>query len=326
MAEQLNIKNVDAVRVVEFYNPPENYITHTMLRQLYTELLAAREDDSVRVLVLSGGLEDTFLTHYNVDELIDFRDVIAKRRSLRAARRLARLLCWLFDKVDRWPWLDRIAVASRERRSSGEQSIYFWTRCLQILDSYPKPLIAAINGLALGGGCEISLCCDFRYMALGEKYRIGLPEILLGITPGGTGTPLRLPRIVGEAKALEILLTGKIYSPVEAEAMGLIHQAVAPNELMPLVMKMAQKLSRGAPVAQAAIRSGVRQASRLAWSQGRVLEMAAAMRAMSSEDAGRGMKAYVAQIAPQIKGVDLETRSRLFDDLYEGQLTDYTGK
>jgi hypothetical protein len=106
----------------------------------------------------------------------------------------------------------------------------------------------------------------------------------------------------------------------------LIHQAVAPNELMPLVMKMAQKLSRGAPVAQAAIRSGVRQASRLAWSQGRVLEMAAAMRAMSSEDAGRGMKAYVAQIAPQIKGVDLETRSRLFDDLYEGQLTDYTGK
>jgi enoyl-CoA hydratase len=326
MAEQLKIKNRDAVRMIEFHNPPENYITHTMLRQLYTQLLVAREDDSVRVLVLSGGLEDTFLTHYDVDELIDFRAVIAKKRSDGATRRLARALCWLFDKLDRWPWLDRIAIASRARRSAGEQSIFYWTRCLQILDSYPKPLIAAINGVALGGGCEISLCCDFRYMADGERYRIGLPEILLGITPGGTGTPLRLPRIVGEAKALEILLTGKIYSPSEAEAMGLIHRAVSANELMPLVMELAHKLSRGAPLAQAAIRSAVRKGSRLAWPQGRVLEMAAAMKAMSSEDAGRGMSAYVTQVASQVEGVDLERRSKLFDDLYDGRLTDYMGK
>jgi enoyl-CoA hydratase len=326
MAEQVNIKNRDAVRVIEFCNPPENYITHTMLRQLYSQLLMAREDDSVRVLVLSGGLEDTFLTHYDVDELIDFRRVITKKRSRGATRRLARILCFLFDTLHRWPWLDRMAIKNRARRSHGEQSIYFWTRCLQILDSYPKPLIAAINGLALGGGCEISLCCDFRFMADGEKYRIGLPEILLGITPGGTGTPLRLPRIVGEGKALEILLTGKIYSPSEAETMGLIHKAVPPDELMPLVMELAQKLSRGAPVAQAAIRSGVREASRLAWPQGRVLEMAAAMTAMSSEDAGRGMNAYVTKIASQLGGVDLDARSKLFDDLYEGHLTDYTGE
>lgn len=326
MAEQLKVNNTDAVRVIEFYNPPENYITHTMLRELYTQLIMARQDSSVRVLILSGGLQDTFLTHYDVGELIDFRMVIAKERSDGTGRRLARALCWLFDKLDRWPWLDRMAISNRAKQSTGEQSIYYWTRCLQILDGYPKPLIAAINGIALGGGCEISLCCDFRYMADGDKYRIGLPEILLGITPGGTGTPLRLPRIVGEARALEILLTGKIYSPSEAEAMGLVHQAVPPDELMPLVMELAEKLSRGAPVAQAAIRSGVRKGSRLAWPQGRVLEMAAAMKAMSSEDAGRGMNAYVAQIASQINGVDLERRSKLFDELYEGRLTSYTGK
>lgn len=326
MADQLIIKNRHAVRAIEFFNPPENYITHEMLRELYAQLVKARADDSVRVLVLTGGLEDTFLTHYKVDDLIDFRRAGAKKRSDGALRRLAYFLCWLFAKSDRWPWLDRMAIAKTAKRSVGEQSIFYWTRCLQILDSYPKPVIAAINGVALGGGCEISLCCDFRYMADGENYRIGLPEVLLGITPGGTGTPLRLPRIVGEARALEMLLTGRIYRPAEAEAMGFIHRAVPPAELMPMVQELAERLSRGAPLAQAAIRSGIREGSRLAWPQGKVLEMAAAMKAMSSEDAGRGMSAYVAKLASQYEGVDPEKRLAHFDDMYNGRLTDYKGE
>jgi enoyl-CoA hydratase len=326
MAEQLKIKNDGAVRVIEFYNPPQNYITQIMLRELYNQILKDRADDSVRVLVLTGGLEDTFLTHYSVDDLIEYRRSNAKMRSNGINRRFARFLCWLLKKVDRWSWLDRLATSSVTRRSGGEQSIYYWTRCLQILDSYPKPLIAALNGISLGGGCEISLCCDFRYMADGENYRIGLPEVLIGITPGGTGTPLRLPRIVGEARALEILLTGRIYRPTEAETMGLIHKAVPPGELMPTVMDLAQKLARGAPLAQAAIRSGVREGSRLSWPQGRVLEMAAAIRAMSSEDAANGMSAYVKDIASKCEGVDLEKRLALFGDLYDGRLTDYRGK
>jgi enoyl-CoA hydratase/carnithine racemase len=326
VAEQLRITNDGAVRMIEFCNPPQNYITYVMLRELYGQLLKDRKDDSVRVLVLTGGLEDTFLTHYDVDELIDFRGVSAKKRSDGANRRLARLLSWLFDKADRWPWLDRMAAATVAKRSKGEQSIYYWTRCLQILDSYPKPVIAAINGLALGGGCEISLCCDFRYMADGEYYRIGLPEVLLGITPGGTGTPIRLPRIMGEAKALEVLLTGRIYRPAEAESIGLIHKAVPPAELMPLVMQLARKLARGAPVAQAVILSAVRKGSRLAWPQGRILEMAGALKAMSSDDADAGMRAYVTRIAPQFEGVDLEKRFALYDDLYTGNLTEFEGK
>jgi len=326
MAEQLKIRNEGAVRVIEFCNPPQNYITHIMLRDLYSQLLKDREDDSVRVLVLTGGLKDSFLTHYDVGELIEFRKVSAGNRSDSANRRLARLLSWLFDKADRWPWLDRVAAATMAKRSSGEQSIYYWTRCLQILDSYPKPIIAAINGLALGGGCEISLCCDFRYMADGENYRIGLPEVLLGITPGGTGTPIRLPRIVGEARALEILLTGRIYRPAEAEAIGLIHRALPPADLMSHVMQLAQKLGRGAPIAQAAIRSAVRKGSRLAWRRGRVLEMAGAMKAMNSQDARAGMSAYVTQVAPQFEGVDLEKRFALYDDLYNGKLTEFRGK
>lgn len=326
MTDQLKISKEGAVRTIAFCNPPQNYITHVMLRELYNQLLKDRADTSVRVLVLTGGLEDTFVTHYDVSELIDFRTVSARKRSDRTNRRLAGLLSWLFDKVDRWPRLERMAAANMAKRSSGEQSIYYWMRCLQILDSFPKPVIAAINGLALGGGCEIALCCDFRYMADGENYRIGLPEVLLGITPGGTGTPLRLPRIIGEARALEMLLTGRICRSAEAESIGLIHKAVPSADLMPLVMQLAEKLARGAPIAQAAIRRGVRKGSRLSWPQGQVLEMAAAMKAMSSEDASAGMSAYVTHIAPQFEGVDLQKRFALYDDLYNGRLTDYRGE
>ncbi len=108
--------------------------------------------------------------------------------------------------------------------------------------------------------------------------------------------------------------------------MGLIHQAVPSDELMPLVMELAQKLSRGAPVAQQAIRAAVRQGSRLAWPQGEVLELAGAIRAMNSEDADRGMHNYVKEIASQIEGVDPEKRLSTFDKLYNGRLTDFRGE
>ncbi len=326
MADQLRIRTEGAVRVVEFCNPPQNYITHVMLRDLYRQLLEIQEDDSVRVLVLTGGVEGAFLTHYSVEELLEYRRATARPRSVSATLRLAHLLSWLSAKANRWPWLDRLAIKSMSKRTHGEQSIYYWVRCLHILECFPKPVIAAINGLAFGGGAEITLCCDFRYMVAEEHNHIGFPEVLLGITPGGTGTPLRLPRIVGEANSLEMLLTGRIYLPAEAEAMGLIHRAVPSEKLMPLVMELAQKLARGAPVAQQAIRTAVRQASRLAWPQGKVLELAGAMRAMNSEDADRGMSSYVKDIASQIEGVDPEKRLATFDKLYSGRLTEFRGE
>ncbi len=326
MAEQLRVRSEGSVRVVEFFNPPQNYITHVMLQELYTQLRKDQADDTVRVLVLTGGIEGAFLTHYSVDELLEYRRATTRKLSGSATHRLALLLSWLSAKADRWPWLDRLAVANVSKRTHGEQGIYYWVRCLQILEKYPKPVIAAINGLAFGGGAEITLCCDFRYMAEEEHNHIGFPEVLLGITPGGTGTPLRLPRIVGEAKALEMLLTGGIYLPAEAKAMGLIHQAVPADKLMPLVMELAQKLARGAPVAQAAIRAAIRQGSRLAWPQGKVLELAGAIRAMNSKDADHGMSTYLNDIASQIDSVDPERRLTAFEKLYSGRLTEFRGE
>lgn len=326
MGEQIKIRTDGAVRVVEFNNPPQNYITHVMLRELYTLLLEDRDDNTVRVLVLTGGIENTFLTHYKVEELLEYRRATSRKRSPGAIFRQARILSWLSSKADVWPWLDRIAIKSMARRSAGEQGIYYWVRCLHILDTYPKPVISAINGLAFGGGCEISLCCDFRYMAGEEQNLIGLPETLLGITPGGTGTPLRLPRIVGEANALEMLLTGRVYRPAEAEAMGLIHRAIASDQLMPQVMKLAHKLARGAPLSQAAIRKSVRQGSHMTWPQGKALEMAGALRAMNSEDADRGMSNYLHEIAPLLEHASPQDRLAIFDRLYEGDVTEFQGK
>lgn len=108
--------------------------------------------------------------------------------------------------------------------------------------------------------------------------------------------------------------------------MGLIHEVAPPGDLAPLAMRLGQKLARGAPLAQAAILRGVREGGRLPWSQGRVLEMAAAMRAMSSDDAESGMSAYVTLMASRFEGVDPEERLALFDDLYEGRLATYRGE
>jgi len=272
---------------------------------------------------LTGGMKDSFLTHYDVSELIEYARRAPRLSATRAAARLAYAL---LHRAHGHPALDRFLIRALSGRSRAEQGIYLWSRCLDLLDTLPKPVIAALNGLSLGGGCEIALACDFRFMAKGADYRIGLPEVLVGIIPGGTGTPLRLPRVVGEAKALEILLTGKLYTPEEAEAMGLIHRALEPEALMPAVMELAQKLARRAPVAVAAAKRAVRLGGRLSWPQGRVEDLAAVSATMVSADAVAGMTRYVEDLVNKYPRLDLP---RMLEDvkiLDEGRLYEYQGK
>ena len=325
MTEQIKVTREGAVETIAFANPPKNFITRQMLKELYDELLRARRDASVRALVLTGGIKDSFLTHYDVTELIEYARLVPKPPA-RLNDLAARVMAWFLAQAHRHPFLDRLLIRMFASRSPGEQGIYFWARCLDLLDTMPQPVIAAINGLSLGGGCEIALCCDFRFMAKGEHYRIGLPEVLVGIIPGGTGTPLRLPRVVGEAKALEVLLTGKLYTPEEAEAFGLISQAVAPERLMPLVMDLAQTLARRAPIAVAAAKRDVRLGSRLSYSQGRAVDLAAVGATMASADAVTGMKKYVEDLVAKYDGLDLERMLQDAETLEAGRLIEYQGK
>jgi len=292
-----------------------------MLQEFHRELIRLRQDRTVRVLILTGGMKDSFLTHYDVAELLAFSE---KGDPSRGSHRVARLVVWLLRQMHERAWLEKFILQGLRNRSPAEQGIFYWSRCLELLDTFPKPVLAAINGLALGGGCEIALCCDFRFMARGEYYRIGLPEVLVGIIPGGTGTPLRLPRVVGEAQALEMLLTGTLYTPEAAEAMGLIHRALPAEELMPAVMELAGRLARGAPIAQAAIKRDVRQGSRLSFPQARALDLVVTNAAVYSEDARRGMRRYVEEVG-KYDSLELKVVLAAAEEFLKARAVEYRG-
>src|SRR5215213_7110584 len=128
------------------------------------------------------------------------------------------------------------------------------------IDTFPKPVIAMINGYCLGGGCELALACDLRISS--EAASFGQPEINLGIIPGGGGTQ-RLTRLVGEGKAMELILTGDIIGAEEAHALGLVNHVVAPEDLEAKTMELANKIAEMSPVALAMAKAAVKNAARL---------------------------------------------------------------
>ena len=127
---------------------------------------------------------------------------------------------------------------------------------LSAIEQLPVPVIAAVNGFALGGGCELALCADIRIAS--EKARFGQPEVGLGITPGFCGTQ-RLPRVIGLSKAMDLILTGRMIKADEALSVGLVDKVVPPEELMNEAMKLASAIAANAPVAVRAAKRAVRQ-------------------------------------------------------------------
>jgi enoyl-CoA hydratase/carnithine racemase len=323
MTNQVNMKKEGVVAVITFCNPPMNFISNQMLKEFYAELKRIKQDSSIRVLVLTGGMKDSFITHYDVSELLKYAQ--NNKHLAKGGLIGARITMWLSSLIEKHAWLENRIINALSKRPAVDQGIFYWARCMEILDTMPKPIIAAISGLSLGGGCEISLCCDFRFMADNDQYKIGLPEVLVGIIPGGTGTPMRLPRIVGEAKALEMLLTGALYTPKEAEAIGLISKALPADELMPYVMELAHRLGRGAPIAQAALRKSVRKGSRMAFPDAKTLDLYLTNTAMFSEDAEAGMSKYV-NITSKFDSLDLDRVMESAESLRNGREVEFKNK
>ncbi len=170
--------------------------------------------------------------------------------------------------------------------------------CAEI-ENFPKPVIARINGLALGGGTEVALSCDIRIASSNAK--MGLPEIRLGIIPGYGGTQ-RLPRLVGVGKAKELIMTGDHIPAEEALRIGLVNQVVPPEELDDAVQKMAEKLASKSPfalyIAKTAINNGINTDLKTAIS----LEALCFSLTMGSEDKTEGMTAFLEKRKPQFKG------------------------
>ncbi|MEE8620192.1 MAG: enoyl-CoA hydratase-related protein [Dehalococcoidia bacterium] len=169
------------------------------------------------------------------------------------------------------------------------------------IEKYAKPLIAAINGFALGGGCELAMSCHFRTMLDSEKVVIGQPEIDRGIIPGWGGTQ-RLPRLVGKTKALEMLLLGTRINAPEALSIGLITKVSQPGQLINDAKELANVLAKKAPVAVQIILDAVTRGLEATTDQGVRIELEGSQRVSKTKDAMEGAIAFIEKRDPVFTG------------------------
>lgn len=156
----------------------------------------------------------------------------------------------------------------------------------------PQPTIAAINGYALGGGCEVALCCDLRIAA--EDATLGLPEVTLGIIPGAGGTQ-RLPRLIGASRAKELIFTGRFVRASEAGEIGLVNSVVPPEAVLETAREWAERLARGAGLALRAAKLAVDAGMDASLDAGLALERSLFAGLFATQDRALGMESFVTQ-------------------------------
>ncbi len=167
------------------------------------------------------------------------------------------------------------------------------------IDQFPKPVIAMVNGYCLGGGCELALACDMRIAS--ETASFGQPEINLGIIPGGGGTQ-RLTRLIGEGKAMELILTGDIIDAQTAFTLGLVNLVVPATDLEAKTMEIARRISEKSPIALRMAKEGVKTAARSNLDEGLRREVDLFALCFSSEDKDEGVRAFLEKRKPNFKG------------------------
>ncbi len=216
-----------------------------------------REDESVRVVVITGAGEKAFVAGADISEF-EGRTAVSQRDVMTARS--------LFTAVD----------------------------------TFPKPVIAMVNGFCLGGGCELALSCDIRVAS--DRARFGQPEINLGIIPGGGGTQ-RLTRIVGEGKAMELILTGDMIDAQQAYTLGLVNAVFPAEELEAKTMEMANRIAEKSPVALRMAKEAVKTAARANLDEGLRREIDLFALTFSSQDKDEGVRAFLEKRKPDFKGV-----------------------
>lgn len=167
------------------------------------------------------------------------------------------------------------------------------------IENLPQPVIAAIDGFALGGGCEMAMACDIRLAS--EKAKLGQPEVSLGVIPGYGGTQ-RLPRLVGRGKAKQMILTGDHINAEEALRIGLVDEVYPPEELMSRVMDMARKIASKGPLAIKSAKEAINLGLDVDLKSGCKHEAALFAGACASEDKIEGMKAFLEKRKAEFKG------------------------
>src|SRR5881296_2859942 len=184
-------------------------------------------------------------------------------------------------------------TAIKQREVMLERSLF------NAIDSFPKPIIAMVNGYCLGGGCELALACDIRIAS--DRASFGQPEINLGIIPGGGGTQ-RLTKLVGEGKAMEMILSGVIVDAQSALSMGLVNHVVPADQLENRTMEIANRIAEKSPIALRLAKEAVKLASRSNLDEGLRREVDLFALCFSSEDKDEGVKAFLEKRKPEFKG------------------------
>ena len=180
-----------------------------------------------------------------------------------------------------------------------EQSSRFGQEVLDVIENLGKPVVAAVNGFALGGGCETAMACTIRIAADSAKF--GQPEVTLGLVPGGGGTQ-RLPRLVGKGRALQLILSGETISAQEAYRIGLVNEVVPTAELIPRAEAILKKIASNAPIAIKLALEAANKGAETSQSEGLLLEAAYFGLCAATDDKSEGTTAFLEKRAPKFHG------------------------
>ena len=260
----IRFENQDSVALITIDRPKvHNALDFETSDALVDAWIRFRDDDALRVAILTGAGERAFCAG------ADLRGVAEFYKNLSSTQRL--------------------------RRSEQVPGLGGITKNLLV----DKPIIAAVNGHCLAGGLEIALACDLRIAS--ENATFGLPEVTRGIIPGAGGTQ-RLPRLVGPEHALDLIMTGRRIDADEAERIGLVSRVVSPGALQDEALAMARAIAENGPLAVRAAKAAVWLGLDVSLEEGLRLEQLLAEPVRQSEDAQEGPRAFLEKRKPEFKG------------------------
>ena len=191
-----------------------------------------------------------------------------------------------------------ILSMAKMTNTEGREAALHGQRVFYKIESLSKPVIAAVNGFALGGGCELAMCCDIRIAS--EKARFGLPEVGLGIIPGHGGTQ-RLPRLIGKGMAKYLCMTGEHLKADEAYRIGLVEKVVSPDELMDEALRIAKIILCKAPLSVGYVKKAINYAADTSLESGIGFEAEIYTSAFMTEDRVEGMNAFIEKREPHFQ-------------------------
>jgi enoyl-CoA hydratase len=283
----LRIGRAGRVMTVGLSNPPHNFMNRAMAGELEELLTGLEADDSVGAVILTGDHPEAFITHYDVEEILRGSEQVGRQVPARLAGGALRAT----GALSRLP---KGAGALARTQAAGLVELRRIHDVFRRMNRSDKVFIAAINGIASGGGCELALACDLRIVS-DAGGPIGQPEILLGLIPGGGGSQ-RLTRLLGSGRALELILEGRVVDPEEAAAIGLVHRVVPAAELLAEATATAERLARRPPGSVAAAKRTVYEGGAMELDRGLHMERAEFLSVTAAAPGVRAMRAYVDEL------------------------------